>query len=415
VTTGTHTPAIDPFNRDRASWLRQVRRDNDLSAKAYRVASELAEHFNRIDRSAYPGVDLLAEKSGLGARQTQRLIGNLKQRGHLRIEVGGGRAQTNRYFWIIKAVAAENERAARARPQAIKTVTEMSPFSASKPRQDCRSVEGETVTVPTRNGDISGAETVTVLSPEPCEENLVREPLSSSSVPPSPPSPRASPVGGDDDDARIFSILSEIFPARLPAALAGAPAVIRGWIAQGCDPERHIWPELRDVAGALRPPLKNFRELARHRVTSQVLARRDAPPNLRLVSNQRSMVFVLEDSPQWAACAKRQREEKGKPPVARSSMHAGNGERGFYFPADWPEAGVTAFQAPPARGASAMRPPLQPNSFIRAALRAQQRLADEENGRRPRSSPPATNQFLQAAIRSQLEADERRTIGEAQS
>jgi hypothetical protein len=393
-------PAPDDFARQKSVWLNQIKADHGLPARALSLAFALSQYFNRNSLSARPGIERLASDLGVQGRTVQRLLRALAPR-HLTITVGGGRHKSSEYRWNIEVPSVGSARAACDSPPVSKTVTEMSPFSASKPRQDHLAAEIETVTVPTRNGDIPGAKTVTVLSPEPYEENLVREPLSSSSSVPASPPRVMSPPGGDDDDARIFSILSEIFANRLPAALAGAPAVIRGWIAQGCDPERHIWPELRDVAGALRLPLKNFRELARQRVTSQVLARRDAPPNLRLVSNQRSVVFVLEDSPQWSACAKRQREKNGKPPVARSSIHAGNGERGFFFPTDWLEDSVTVFQDPPARGASARPPPLQPNSFTRAVSQAQQRFADGENDRRPRSSPrPTTNQFLQAAIRS---------------
>jgi Helix-turn-helix domain len=172
----------DDFTRLEFAWLDQVAADADLPAFAARVAIILLRYYGRIERAAWPSMATLARDLGATERSIQRALQTMTPK-HLTIIAGGGRSATNRYRWNISAPGAPGKpRQMRQGLSRAETPTELSPFRPRKPRQNCQGIETETPTKLTRNPDNFCRETPTELSPEPTEENLLKEPTESISI-----------------------------------------------------------------------------------------------------------------------------------------------------------------------------------------------------------------------------------------
>jgi hypothetical protein len=166
----------DNFTRDEFIWLDQVASDANLPPSAARLAIILLRYFNRAQRVAWPSVALLARNLSATERSIQRTLQAMAPK-HLTIIVGGGRRATNRYQLNILAPDAPGKpRQTRQGLSLPKTPTRLSPFGPQKPRQNCQGIETETPTNLTRNPANSCPETPTEMSPEPTEENLLKEP-----------------------------------------------------------------------------------------------------------------------------------------------------------------------------------------------------------------------------------------------
>jgi DNA-binding MarR family transcriptional regulator len=84
-----------------AAFLDRVRRDRDLPANAYKVASIIAEHVNRRTRVAWPGRVRIAELAALSEATVKRMIRQLCDLGHLEVEPGQGRGRSSRYRLLV--------------------------------------------------------------------------------------------------------------------------------------------------------------------------------------------------------------------------------------------------------------------------------------------------------------------------
>lgn len=89
-------------------WLDQVRSDPELSPSAFKVAYEIGQHFNsRHGGAAWPSSQTIATNIGVGKATVIRVVRQLRERGHLKIDPGkAGRGYSNKYFLILKKGAA---------------------------------------------------------------------------------------------------------------------------------------------------------------------------------------------------------------------------------------------------------------------------------------------------------------------
>lgn len=131
-------------------------------------------------------------------------------------------------------------------------------------------------------------------------EEIRSEQISSSSV--VVPFPRAEPPRDDDDDLFLKIKKAVGLGAEERVVRAGISRV-REWLAENCDLERDVLPELADVGRALAAkgaPLRNF---AAPFLAQQIRARRDG----RLAAQKARagpagvMTFVAEGTLEWAA------------------------------------------------------------------------------------------------------------------
>ncbi len=89
------------FVRDKFVWLDQARADPELTALAFMLAYMLANLVNEGEGFAWPSVARLAVECRVTERGVQKVIARLVERGHLSVEFGSGRGETNRYRWIL--------------------------------------------------------------------------------------------------------------------------------------------------------------------------------------------------------------------------------------------------------------------------------------------------------------------------
>jgi hypothetical protein len=89
-------------------WLDQVRGDPELSPSAFKVAYEIGQHFNaRHGGAAWPSSLTIATNVGLGKTTVIRVVQQLRERGHLKIDPGkAGRGFSNQYFMVVRKGAA---------------------------------------------------------------------------------------------------------------------------------------------------------------------------------------------------------------------------------------------------------------------------------------------------------------------
>jgi hypothetical protein len=189
----------DEFTRLKFAWLDQVAADADLPPFAARLAIILLRYYSRTERAAWPSIATLARDLGAGERSIQRALQEMTPR-HLTIIAGGGRSATNKYRWNISV-----------------------PATPDKPRQNCQGNEAETPSNLTLNPVKSVQKTPSEMTPEPFEENPLKEPSESLSIEsdiekrrPSAPK-KGLPKGWEAD----FEIWWKQYPRRVAKAAAG--------------------------------------------------------------------------------------------------------------------------------------------------------------------------------------------------
>ena len=91
------------FASEKFVWLNQVRSDPELTPLAFMLAYVLADLVNEREGYAWPGIAHLAAECHVTGKGVKKVIRSLVERGHLCVEVGVGRGQTNRYRWIVKS------------------------------------------------------------------------------------------------------------------------------------------------------------------------------------------------------------------------------------------------------------------------------------------------------------------------
>ncbi len=104
------------FRSEKFIWLNQVRADAELTPLAFMLAFVLANLVNEREGYAWPSVESLAAECHVTENGVKKVIRRLVERGHLFIELGGGRGNTNRYRWLIKtgsAICVEEDQDAR--------------------------------------------------------------------------------------------------------------------------------------------------------------------------------------------------------------------------------------------------------------------------------------------------------------
>jgi hypothetical protein len=95
-------------------WLAQVKADPELSPSAFKVAYEIGQHFNsRHGGAAWPSSLTIATNIGVGKATVIRVVEQLRERGHLRVDPGqAGRGHSNQYFMVVRKGAAAHPKPA---------------------------------------------------------------------------------------------------------------------------------------------------------------------------------------------------------------------------------------------------------------------------------------------------------------
>ncbi|MBM3652094.1 MAG: helix-turn-helix domain-containing protein [Alphaproteobacteria bacterium] len=106
------------FHREKFRWLDQLRADPELTPLAFLLAYVLADLVNAQRGYAWPSIARLASECRVTERGVQKIIRRLVECGHLSVELGQGRRETNHYRWIIK----DPESAHRGERQAADTM-----------------------------------------------------------------------------------------------------------------------------------------------------------------------------------------------------------------------------------------------------------------------------------------------------
>ena len=94
--------ATVPYVREKFVWLDQVRADPELTPLAFMLAYVIANLVNEREGFAWPSVAHLASECRVTERGIQKVIARLVERGHLSVEHGNGRGETNRYRWMVR-------------------------------------------------------------------------------------------------------------------------------------------------------------------------------------------------------------------------------------------------------------------------------------------------------------------------
>jgi DNA-binding transcriptional MocR family regulator len=95
-------------------WLDQVRSDPELSSSAFKVAYEIGQHFNSgHGGAAWPSSLTIATNIGVGKATVIRMVQQLRERGHLKIDPGkAGRGHSNQYFMVVRKGSAAHPKPA---------------------------------------------------------------------------------------------------------------------------------------------------------------------------------------------------------------------------------------------------------------------------------------------------------------
>lgn len=229
---------INGFIAEKLAWLRQVAGDAALPPQAMRLAAILAIDFvNSRTREAWPAVGTLAELLGVTPNTARSTISALEHRGHLRVSPGGGRRNTSRYRWVIRANGVGNTEADCSVSDA-KPSSPLSSFRDGNPPI----LDAETLQSSDRNPPISRAETPQEIGGEPYEENPKKEPREGN-----PPSrmraragspPNAADPSSSDADAydQAFAALYSRWPRQ--SGEVAARRAFQAAVASGVDLER---------------------------------------------------------------------------------------------------------------------------------------------------------------------------------
>jgi hypothetical protein len=95
------------FTSLKLNWLEQVALDPNLLASALRVVALLcARYLNSTSGTAWPSEPRMAADIGMTDRGIRKAISSLAEAGHLKIERGRGRGNTNKYAPIVKTTNA---------------------------------------------------------------------------------------------------------------------------------------------------------------------------------------------------------------------------------------------------------------------------------------------------------------------
>ncbi len=97
-----HDPGHTSFAREKFIWLDQVRADPELTPLAFLLAYVIANLVNEREGFAWPSVARLASECRVTERGVQKVIARLVECGHLSVERGNGRGETNRYRWVVR-------------------------------------------------------------------------------------------------------------------------------------------------------------------------------------------------------------------------------------------------------------------------------------------------------------------------
>ena len=151
-------PAKGAFDKFKQAWLDQIALDHELPAGALRLCIAVSNYMSRdLGGEAWPGMALLATKTGLSRRWIVELTGLVEQRGHWKVT----RSRTGR-----------KNLANRYHPTLCTTVHQPSEATTSPPSELATSLPSELAASPP-------SEVAT--SPEPLNEPLsepLNEPLS---------------------------------------------------------------------------------------------------------------------------------------------------------------------------------------------------------------------------------------------
>jgi hypothetical protein len=98
----TDAAKLKKFTSQKLNWLKGVTLDQRVKHLPARVALLLSFYFNRVSGDAWPGQDEIASTLGVTIRAVQLALAALEDLGHLRIEVGKGRGNVNRYTPTIE-------------------------------------------------------------------------------------------------------------------------------------------------------------------------------------------------------------------------------------------------------------------------------------------------------------------------
>ena len=90
--------------RDRIDWHIQMAADLELSHRSFRVGVWIGKHLNNRTARSFVGYDRIAQDLGIARSTTAAAVAELRQRGHLEVESGGGRHVANEYRMILKTV-----------------------------------------------------------------------------------------------------------------------------------------------------------------------------------------------------------------------------------------------------------------------------------------------------------------------
>jgi len=99
----------DEFTRRQFMWLDQVLADQSLPMGVFQVAYVIAKHVHRSTGDAWLGTRRLSEKAGVSRPFAIKAMRLLETTGHLAVENGIGRGNTNRYRMIENGVPGDQE------------------------------------------------------------------------------------------------------------------------------------------------------------------------------------------------------------------------------------------------------------------------------------------------------------------
>ena len=140
------------FRREKFLWLEQVRADPALTQLAFMLAYVLADFVNEREGCAWPSIARLAAECRVTERGVQKVIRRLVERGHLTVELGNGRGETNRYRWIVQGE--QRERRIEHAKEAIRpSVCSNDERRISKDRTSVHPIQSERVNRGSEKGE----------------------------------------------------------------------------------------------------------------------------------------------------------------------------------------------------------------------------------------------------------------------
>jgi hypothetical protein len=101
----------DQFTRGKFMWLDQVLADQSLPMGVFQVAYVIAKHVNRGTGDAWLGTRRLSDKAGVSRNFAVKAMRLLETAGHLAVENGIGRGNTNRYRMVVNGSRGDQEMA----------------------------------------------------------------------------------------------------------------------------------------------------------------------------------------------------------------------------------------------------------------------------------------------------------------